>query len=114
VSAVRTVAAGEATLDAQITRRLIHKALAGSAPGRGRDELSMLTEREIEVLQQVARGSSNADIAATVFLSEATVKTYLSRIMAKTQTRSRAQLVVLAYETGLIRPGDQRVSDNHL
>ena len=70
-----------------------------------------MTDREVEVLEQVARGRSNAEIAAAVFLSEATVKTYLGRVMTKTDTRSRAQLVVLAYETGLVRPGDGEVTD---
>ncbi len=106
VTAVRTVAAGDALLDPRITRRLIQQAVSGPAPDSGRAALSSLTDREIEVLEHVARGLPNAEIAAVVFLSEATVKTYLGRVMAKTNTRSRAQLVVLAYETGLVRPGD--------
>jgi DNA-binding NarL/FixJ family response regulator len=106
VAAVRTVAAGDALLDPRITRRLIQNAVSGPPPDHGKAALTSLTQRELEVLQHVARGRSNGDIAAAVFLSEATVKTYLSRILTKTNTRSRAQLVVLAYETGLIRPGD--------
>lgn len=105
VAAVRTVAAGDALLDPRITRRLIQEAVSGPAPDSSPATLSSLTDRELEVLQHVARGSSNAQVAAAVFLSEATVKTYLSRVMTKTATRSRAQLVVLAYETGLVRPG---------
>ena len=62
--------------------------------------LSSLTARELEVLRHVRRGKSNADVAAAVFLSEATIKTYLSRVTTKTATRSKAQLVVLAHETG--------------
>jgi DNA-binding NarL/FixJ family response regulator len=106
VAAVRTVAAGDALLDPRITRRLIQEAVSGPAPDSGKAALSSLSDREVEVLEHVARGRSNAEIAAAVFLSEATVKTYLGRVMAKTSTRSRAQLVVLAYETGLVRPGD--------
>jgi DNA-binding NarL/FixJ family response regulator len=106
VAAVRTVAAGDALLDPRITRRLIQEAVSGPAPGAGKAALSSLTDREVEVLEQVARGRSNTEIAAAVLLSEATVKTYLGRVMTKTGARSRAQLVVLAYETGLVRPGD--------
>ena len=106
VAAVRTVAAGDALLDPRITRRLIQNAVSGPSPDSSRQALSSLTDREVEVLEQVARGRSNAEIAAAVFLSEATVKTYLGRVMTKTNARSRAQLVVLAYETGLVRPGD--------
>jgi DNA-binding NarL/FixJ family response regulator len=111
VAAVRTVAAGDALLDPRITRRLIQEAVSGPAPDGGRAALSSLTDREVEVLEHVARGRSNAEIAAAVYLSEATVKTYLSRVMTKTTTRSRAQLVVLAYETGLVRPGDAAAAD---
>ncbi len=106
VTAVRTVAGGDALLDPRITRRLIQDAVSGPAPEGRRAALSALTDREIDVLVQIARGRSNAEMAAAVFLSEATVKTYLSRILTKTGTRSRTQLVVLAYETGLVRPGD--------
>jgi len=106
VTAVRTVAAGDALLDPRITRRLMSEAVSRPAPDRARATLSSLTDREVDVLEHVARGRSNAEIAAAVFLSEATVKTYLGRVLTKTNTRSRAQLVVLAYETGLVRPGD--------
>ena len=106
VTAVRTVAAGDALLDPRITRKLIQEAVTGPSPEGRRAALSSLTDREVDVLVQIARGRSNAEIAAAVFLSEATVKTYLSRILTKTGTRSRTQLVVLAYETGLVRPGD--------
>jgi DNA-binding CsgD family transcriptional regulator len=84
----------------------IQQAVSGPAPGSSKAALSSLTDREVEVLEYVARGRSNAEIAAAVFLSEATVRTYLGRVMTKTGTRSRAQLVVLAYESGLVRPGD--------
>ena len=98
-------------LDPRITRRLIQDAVSGRAPGIARAALSSLTDREVELLEQVARGRTNAEIAAAVFLSEATVKTYLGRVMTKTNTRSRTQLVVLAYETGLVRPGDAGAVD---
>jgi DNA-binding NarL/FixJ family response regulator len=106
VAAVRTIAAGDALLDPRITRRLIQQAVSAPSPSSGKAMLSALTDREGGVLEHVARGRSNAEIAAAMFLSEATVKTYLSRVMTKTGTRSRAQLVVLAYETGLVRPGN--------
>jgi DNA-binding NarL/FixJ family response regulator len=111
VAAVRTVASGDALLDPRITRRLIQEAVSGPPPDSARAALSSLTDREIDVLEHVARGRSNAEIAAAVFLSEATVKTYLNRVMTKTNIRSRAQLVVLAYETGLVRPGDTATTD---
>jgi DNA-binding NarL/FixJ family response regulator len=106
VAAVRTIAAGDALLDPRITRRLIQEAVAGPTPQSGKALLSSLTDREVEMLEHVARGRSNAEIAAAVYLSEATVKSYLHRLMTKTGVRSRTQLVVLAYETGLVRPGD--------
>lgn len=104
VSAVRAVAEGDALLDPSITRRLIEGVVAGPDPAAQR-ALDGLTPRERDVLDGIGRGRSNAEIAATTYLSEATVKTYLGRILAKTGRRDRAQLVVLAYETGLVRPG---------
>ena len=106
VAAVRTVAAGDALLDPRITRRLIEDYVARPAPDHSDTLLADLTEREREVLRLVARGLSNKEIAATAYLSEATVKTYLGRVLAKTGSRDRAQLVVLAYESGLTRPGE--------
>ena len=106
IGAVRTIAEGDALLDPRITRRLIDEVVTRPSPAAGR-ELAGLTEREREVLAGVARGLSNAELAAATFLSEATVKTYLGRVLAKTGRRDRAQLVVLAYETGLVRPGVQ-------
>jgi DNA-binding NarL/FixJ family response regulator len=106
VTAVRTVAAGEALLDPRITRRLIDELVARPAPALTRQRLASLTDREVEILRLVARGQSNREVAAATSLSEATVKTYLGRILGKTNTRDRPQLVVLAYETGLVRAGD--------
>ncbi len=108
VGAVRLVRSGDALLAPTITRRLVerfarHDAEA-STPASYRD-ISALTPREVEVLQQLGRGLSNAELAACFQLSEATVKTHVARILAKLQLRDRAQAVVVAYESGLVRPG---------
>lgn len=106
LSAVRVVAAGDALLAPTITRRLIAELAArpvdvpSAAP-----ELAALTEREREVLALVGRGLSNAEIAERLYVSPATAKTHVSHIMTKLYARDRAQLVVLAYESGLVRPG---------
>ncbi len=106
VRAIRVVAGGEALLAPAITARLIREfARRAPAARHDRDRLAALTEREREVLVLVARGLSNAEIAATLTLSHATVKTHVSRILTKLDARDRAQLVVLAYETGLVVPG---------
>ncbi len=104
--AVRVVAAGEALLAPAITRRLIEEFVRSPAPGSGAPaEISELTDRELEVLMLVARGLSNAGIASTLFLSEATVKTHVTHILAKLHVRDRVQAVVFAYESGLVEPG---------
>ena len=100
---VRSAADGDALLDPTITRRLIER-FARSSPSTS-GPLSELTPRELEVLAQVARGRSNGEIATDMFLSEATVKTHVSRILAKLDLRDRVQAVVLAYETGLVERG---------
>ena len=112
IAAVRLVRCGDALLAPSITRRLVERfaprevpGTSGSAPGRARGDLSALTPRELEVLGLIARGLSNAELAATLTLSEATVKTHVARILAKLQLRNRVQAVVLAYETGLVSPG---------
>ena len=107
VGAVRTVADGGALLAPAITRRLIEQFVARPAPrGDGTpDALRELTERELEVMRHVAQGLSNAEIAAALYLSEATVRTHLSHILAKLGLRDRVQVVVAAYETGLVQPG---------
>ncbi len=107
VHAVRVVAAGDALVAPAITRRLLAQFVARPKPGaRAPEELASLTDREVEVLRDVARGRSNAEIAAGLHLSEATVKTHVSRMLGKLGLRDRAQAVVAAYETGLIRPGE--------
>jgi DNA-binding NarL/FixJ family response regulator len=103
--AVRVVAQGEALLSPSVTRRLIREFVA--QPGRHRpppDRLDVLTEREREVLALVAQGLSNQEIAERLVISPATAKTHVSRTMMKLHAHDRAQLVVLAYETGLVRP----------
>ncbi|MER7282881.1 response regulator transcription factor [Dactylosporangium sp. NPDC000244] len=106
VHAVRTVAAGQALLDPAVTLRVIESyAGAPVADPRAAARLAELTEREADVLRLVARGQSNAEIAATLFLGEATVKTYVSRMLTKLGLRDRVQAVAFAYESGLIRPG---------
>jgi DNA-binding NarL/FixJ family response regulator len=110
VAAVRTVAAGDAVVSPRVTRRLLQeyaRAFPLSAPQMKEryPQLAALTEREREVLISVARGLSNAEIAAALYVSEATVKSHVGRILAKLGLRDRVQVVVLAYEAGLIRPG---------
>jgi DNA-binding NarL/FixJ family response regulator len=107
VGAVRTVAAGEALLAPTVTRRLIEDFVHRPPPGGGAPErLDVLTDREREVLELIARGLSNAEIAGLLVVSGATVKTHVNRILAKLDLRDRVQAVVLAYETGLVRPGE--------
>jgi DNA-binding NarL/FixJ family response regulator len=107
IRAVRVVARGDALLSPSVTRRLITN-LASAEPRRapvGGPSLSRLTEREREVLALVAEGLSNEEIAGRLFLSPLTTKTHVSRIMTKLEARDRAQLVVIAYESGLVVPG---------
>jgi DNA-binding NarL/FixJ family response regulator len=106
--AIRTVATGEALLAPAITRRLIEDFVRLPPPGgRVPDRFKDLTEREAGVLRLVAYGLSNTEIAAELFVAETTVKTHVGRILAKLALRDRVQAVVIAYETGLIRPGDR-------
>ena len=104
VAAVRMVRAGDALLAPSITRRLVERFAPQQAAPKLHRDLSELTPRELEVLRLLARGLSNAELAAHLTLSEATVKTHVARILAKLQLRDRVQAVVLAYETGLAAP----------
>ena len=107
-SAVRVVAAGEALIEPSITRRLIETFVAarpGVPAGAAARGIDQLTDREREILTLVARGLNNDQIGERLFISPATVKTHLARIMAKLDAHDRAQLVVRAYESGLVKPG---------
>ena len=110
VAAIRTVATGDAVVSPRVTRRLLEEyaQVLPQAPGQRQQQypkLAALTEREREVLIAVARGMSNTEIAACLFVSEATVKSHVGRILSKLALRDRVQVVVLAYEAGLIQPG---------
>lgn len=107
LGAIRTVHAGDSVVAPSTTRRLLEHfatALPDPAAPAPDDRLAALTDRERETLVLVGRGLSNTEIAAEFVVSEATVKTHMSRLLAKTGSRDRVQLVVLAYETGLVRP----------
>jgi DNA-binding NarL/FixJ family response regulator len=118
VAAVRTVASGDAVVSPRVTRRLLEEYAQQLPVGAGADpdadrasrypQLSSLTEREREVLAVVAQGLSNTEIAASLFVSETTVKSHVGRILAKLGLRDRVQIVVLAYESGLVRPGKSK------
>lgn len=111
VSAVRTVAAGESMLDPVITRRLVDHFLARPEPDDiTRERIAELTEREHEVLRLLVRGQSNSEMGAELFLSPATVKSHVTRILGKLGVHSRVQAVILAYESGLVRPGSDHSS----
>lgn len=106
ISAIRSVAAGDAVVSPKVTKRLLDRLIAEEpTPSRDPAILEVLTAREREVLEQIAAGRSNAEIAGQLFLSEATVKTHVGRVLTKLGLRDRVQAVVLAYETGLVRPG---------
>ena len=105
LDAIRIVAEGEALLAPTVTKRLIEEFVRRGSPARtSPPEIASLTAREREVMALVAEGMSNAEIAEVLVLSPATAKTHVSRIMTKLQARDRAQLVVIAYETGLVTP----------
>jgi DNA-binding NarL/FixJ family response regulator len=107
IRAVRVVAAGDALLSPGVTRRLLERAADGMRASTDPRVLIDLTDREREVLRLVAQGLSNDEIAARLVLSPLTAKTHVSRILQKLRSRDRAQLVVLAYESGLVAPGWQ-------
>jgi DNA-binding NarL/FixJ family response regulator len=105
VHAVRAVAAGDALLSPGVTKRLVAEFATRSKEPHRAPELDVLTEREKEVMHLVAEGLSNHEIAQRLVVSPATAKTHVSRAMVKLGARDRAQLVVFAYESGLVRPG---------
>lgn len=106
LDAIRIVAAGDALIAPNITRRLISEFAARPDPTASEARLDGLTARERDVLVEVGQGHNNAEIAQRLFISPLTAKTHVSRIMTKLAARDRAQLVVIAYETGLVTPGD--------
>jgi DNA-binding NarL/FixJ family response regulator len=108
IAGVRAVARGDALLSPGVTRRLIAEFAARARPPRPVPELDSLTEREREVMALVAEGLSNDEIAQRLVVSPATAKTHVSRTMVKLHARDRAQLVVYAYESGLVQPGQLR------
>lgn len=101
ITAIRTVAAGDALLDPAVTRRVIEGFTSRATPDAG-PELALLTDRELDVLRQVARGLSNTEIAAELYITEATVKTHVARMLSKLQLRDRVQAVVYSYENGVV------------
>jgi DNA-binding NarL/FixJ family response regulator len=104
--AVRTLSAGESLLAPAITRRLIDDFCRGPEPGAtAAGAAGPLRERELDVVRLVAQGLSNAEIAARLYLSEATIKSHVARVLAKLGLRDRVQVVVFAYENGIVRPG---------
>ena len=108
--AVRVVHDGDALLSPSVTRRIMAQLAVHSRAAAPPDALDRITEREREVLRLVGEGLNNAEIAERLFITPLTAKTHVSRIMAKLQVRDRAQLVVLAYESGLVRPGWSRLT----
>jgi DNA-binding NarL/FixJ family response regulator len=106
IDAIHVVASGEAVVDPVVTRRLLDRFVETAPPPSTDDpRLGTLTQREHEVLVELAKGSSNAEVAQHLFLSEATVKTYVGRVLSKLGLRDRVQAVVFAYEHGLVRAG---------
>ncbi|MFH1775857.1 MAG: response regulator transcription factor [Chloroflexota bacterium] len=105
ITAIRVVAAGNALLAPSVTRRIIAEFAQRPIPNSRQDDLEQLTGREVEVLRLMARGKTNAEIAAELFVGEATVKTHVSNLLTKLGLRDRVQAVVFAYESGLVQPG---------
>ena len=106
LAAIRTVHRGDAVIAPSATRRLLEKVVATPEPEmRDRSVLDSLTERELEVLTLIGQGCSNQEICEQLFVAEATVKTHVGRVLAKTGARDRVQAVILAFETGLVTPG---------
>jgi DNA-binding NarL/FixJ family response regulator len=105
LAGIRSIAGGDALLGPSVTRHLIEEFVRRPEPGQpAPTTLNGLTDRELEVLALVAKGWSNAEIAANIYVTPATVKTHLSRLLQKLDARDRAQLIVLAYESGLVAP----------
>jgi DNA-binding NarL/FixJ family response regulator len=108
IHAVRVVAAGDALLAPSVTRKVIEGFVRRPAQHSNEAELGRLTERETEILQLLATGKSNAELAAHLFVGEGTIKTHVSNVLTKLGLRDRMQAVIFAYESGLIEPGHHR------
>ncbi len=106
ITGIRAIVAGAALLALALTQRVVARYVRGPAPDSVAAQLTQLTAREVEVLRLIARGRSNSEIANQLFLAETTIKTHVGHIFGKLGLRDRAQAVVLAYETGLISPGE--------
>ncbi|MCX7522108.1 response regulator transcription factor [Microbacterium sp. STN6] len=114
VAAVRAVARGDTLLAPSVTRRLIERFVRSPAPGSAMSPtIQALSGREQEVLRLLTLGLSNAEIAARLFLGDATVKTHIARLLAKLGVRDRVQAVILAYETGFVRPGEDGAAEEN-
>jgi DNA-binding NarL/FixJ family response regulator len=107
VHAIHAVARGDTILAPSLTRRLLEQFAARPVPGHRPERLDQLSAREIEVMTLVAQGLTNSDISRQLFLSEATVKTYVSRLRTKLNLRDRVHIALVAYETGLVHPGSE-------
>lgn len=107
IHAVRAVSSGDRLVGAAMTGRLLQEFVSRPPPGGSPEQLRSLTNREIEILELIGRGMSNAEIASQLIVAESTVKTHVSRIFTKLEVRDRVQAVVLTYETGLVKPGGQ-------
>ncbi len=107
IQAVRVVARGDAMLAPELTRRVLDRFAVSPGPVQRPDRLNQLTEREWDILRLLAEGASNAEIAQQLFVGEATVKTHVSRVLAKLGLRDRVQAVVFAYESGVVTPGEK-------
>jgi DNA-binding NarL/FixJ family response regulator len=107
VHAIHAVARGDTILAPSLTRRLLEQFAARPVPGHRPERLDQLSDREIEVMTLVAQGLTNSDISRQLFLSEATVKTYVSRLRTKLNLRDRVHIALVAYETGLVHPGSE-------
>jgi DNA-binding NarL/FixJ family response regulator len=111
VAAIRAASVGNALVEPRMTKRLLEEFArqpGSGTSGRAEDVFSELTDREMEVLRELVRGASNSEIASTLYISETTVKTHVNHILAKLGARDRIQLVVLAYDCGLVEPGGSR------
>jgi DNA-binding NarL/FixJ family response regulator len=115
VAGIRVVAGGESLLAPAITRRLVEQFVRRPPPGTAvPPRLEELSDRELDVLRQLARGMSNAEIAKALYVGDATVKTHVAHILRKLDLRDRVQAVVFAYEAGLVQPGERTANESHV